>query len=61
MNRECNVIQAGNVFRGIVFAMIKAEINPAEKKARIMIAWEHGHLTADEAEEWIVLCELETA
>lgn len=52
---EPNIIAAGQLFRGIVHALIRRETDPAERKARIMIAFEHGHLTADEAEEWIVL------
>lgn len=35
--------------------------DPSEMKARIMIAREHGHLTAEEAEDWIVLAGLENA
>lgn len=46
--------------------MIEAHIwsvrdDPSEMKHRIMIAYEHGHLTAEEAEVWIVLRGLETA
>jgi hypothetical protein len=49
----------GGFCRGLISALIKAARNdPAEMKARIMIAWEHGHLTAQEAEEWIVLAGL---
>jgi len=35
--------------------------DPSEMKHRIMIAYEHGHLTAEEAEVWIVLRGLEEA
>lgn len=46
--------------------MVEAHIwsvrdDPSEMKHRIMIAYEHGHLTAEEAEVWIVLRGLETA
>jgi len=34
---------------------------PSEMKARIMIAWEAGVLTSEEAEDWIVLAGLENA
>lgn len=36
-----------------------AKDDPSEMKTRIMIAYEHGHLTAEEAEVWIVLQGLE--
>lgn len=42
-------------------ALIRAADDPSEMKARIMIAWEHGVLTAEEAEDWIVLAGLEDA
>jgi hypothetical protein len=58
---DANVIAAGWLFRGLVLALIERETDPAEKKARIMIAREHGHLTDQEAEEWIVLAGLEAA
>jgi hypothetical protein len=41
--------------RDLVLRLIDGELDLTEKKQRIMIAWEHGHLTAEEAEEWIVL------
>lgn len=56
-----NVIEAGFLFRGIILALIEREQDPAEKKARILIAREHGHLTNHEAEEWIALAGLEAA
>lgn len=59
--RECNVISIGDALRGIVLRLIDAETDPAERKARIIIAYQHGHLSADEAEEWIVLQGLEAA
>ena len=56
-----NVISIGAVLRRIVLKLIDAETCPSEKKARIMIAYQTGHLSAAEAEEWIVLQGLETA
>lgn len=41
--------------------IVGAKGEPSEMKARIMIAYEHGHLTAEEAEVWIVLQGLEAA
>lgn len=38
---------------------IEAAADPSDMKERIMIAYEHGHLTAEEAEVWIVLRGLE--
>ena len=55
MIRENTVIQAGNLFRGVVLSMIASERDPVERKARVMIAREHGHLSDDEAEDLIVL------
>lgn len=59
--RECNVISIGDALRAIVLRLIDAETDPSERKARIIIAYQHGHLSADEAEEWIVLQGLEAA
>jgi hypothetical protein len=56
-----NVIEAGSLFRGLIFALIARETDPSEQKARILIAREHGHLTDQEAEDWIVLAGLEAA
>jgi hypothetical protein len=42
-------------------AIVSAQDDPSEMKARICIAYEHGHLTAEEAEVWIVLQGLEKA
>lgn len=56
-----NVIEAGQLFRGIILALIERERDPSEQKARILIAREHGHLTDHEAEEWIVLAGLQAA
>lgn len=39
----------------LIIRLIEIEPDLTEKKQRIMIAYEHGHLSADEAEEWIVL------
>lgn len=43
------------ICKRIVLGFIEREADLSEKKARIMIAWEHGLITAEEAEEWIVL------
>lgn len=43
----------------LIEAGIKAADDPSDMKERIMIAYEHGHLTAEEAEVWIVLQGLE--
>lgn len=59
--RDATVIQAGLLFRGLVLALIERETDPSERKARIMIARDHGHLTDAEAEEWLVLEGLEAA
>lgn len=56
-----NIIEAGQLFRGIILALIARETDPAEQKARILIARDHGHLTDEEAEEWLVLAGLEAA
>lgn len=45
----------GDFARGLVVRLIEIEPDLTEKKQKIMIAWEHGHLTAQEAEDWIVL------
>ena len=42
-------------WRALILGLIERETDLSEKKARIMIAYEHGHLTAEEAEDWIVL------
>ena len=52
---ECEVISIGGALRQIVLRLIDAETDPTERKARVMIAYQHGHLTAEEAEDWIVL------
>lgn len=51
----------GTVSRSFVLSMIGCCADPAEKKARIMIALEHGHITEEEAEDWIAACGLEAA
>ncbi len=48
---KCSILK----LRFVVVALIEAETDLTEKKQRIMVAYEHGHLTAEEAEEWIVL------
>lgn len=45
----------------IVLSAIEGAESDGERKARIIIAYQHGHLTAEEAEEWIVLQGLEAA
>lgn len=49
-----NVLNIGPVLRRVVLRLIDQETDPAEKKQRIIIAYETGHLTAEEAEDWIV-------
>lgn len=39
----------------LTIRLIEAETDLTEKKQKIMVAYEHGHLTAEEVEEWIVL------
>ena len=49
----------GTILRGIVIRCIEAEHdNPAEQKARILIARQHGHLTDQEAEDWLRILNL---
>lgn len=45
----------------VVAGIEAAKDDPAEMKARIMIAYEHGHLSSEEARVWIVLQGLEAA
>lgn len=49
------VISIGAALRRIVLRLIDRETDPAERKARILIAMEHGHIAPDEAEDWIVV------
>lgn len=51
----------GTLARNFILTMIECCDDPAERKARVMIALEHGHITAAEAEEYIVLQGLEAA
>ncbi|WP_182849679.1 hypothetical protein [Pelagerythrobacter aerophilus] len=51
----------GDILRGLVIRAIEAESDPAEQKARIMIARGHGHLTDQEAADWIAILALEDA
>lgn len=51
----------GTLARNFVLSMIECCPDPAEKKARILIARDHGHLTDVEAEEWIAVAGLEAA
>ena len=48
----------GDVLRGLVIRAIEAETDAAEQKARIMIARGHGHLTDQEAADWIAILDL---
>lgn len=52
-SREGNVVSIGEALRRVVLRLIDTETDPAERKARIMIAYQHGHLTADEVEDWL--------
>lgn len=52
----------GDLARALVIRCIEAEAdNPSEQKARVMIAREHGHLSDQEAEDWLRILELEAA
>lgn len=51
----------GTAARDFVLSLIHCCPDPTEKKQRILIARDHGHLSDDEAEEWIVLAGLEAA
>lgn len=54
-------LDLGDFARALIISLIERQPDPSEKKAWIMIAYEHGHLTADEAESWIVLQDLVNA
>jgi hypothetical protein len=57
-----NSLTLKDVARRLVLRLIKAEVgNSTEQKARIMIALEHGHINAREAEDWIAVLELKAA
>jgi hypothetical protein len=56
-----NVVSIGPALRRVVLRLIDAETDPTERKIRVMIAYQTGHLTAQEAEDWIVLQGLESA
>lgn len=45
----------GGFGRALILSLIETAPDLTEKKQRIMIAYETGHLTAQEAEDWIVL------
>lgn len=45
----------------MVLSFITNEPDPAERKARILIARQHGHLTDREAEDWIAILDLKAA
>jgi hypothetical protein len=38
----------------VLGGILAAADDPSEMKERICRAWQHGHLTAEEAHEWIV-------
>ena len=44
----------GCFLRQTIIHQIDIETDPAEKKAKIMLAYEHGHLSRFDAEDWIV-------
>lgn len=50
-----------DILRSLVIRAIEAEADPAEQKARIMIARGHGHLSDREAADWIAILQLEDA
>jgi hypothetical protein len=52
----------GDIARRLVLRLIEAGNGaPEEQKERIMIARLHGHLTDQEAEDWLRLLQLEAA
>jgi hypothetical protein len=51
----------GAIARSLILTLIDVAPSDAEKKARIMIALEHGHISDEEAEDWIAVCGLEAA
>jgi hypothetical protein len=52
----------GDILRDLVIRAIEAEHgNPAEQKARVLIARECGQLNESEADDWIRILELEAA
>lgn len=51
----------GAAARRAVLAIIDRETDPSERKAKILLARETGHITDEEVEEWLVLAGLEGA
>lgn len=51
----------GDAARAVILRLIEAEPDPSERKAKIMIAREDGHLSDDEVAEWIARDGLEAA
>ena len=47
--------------RALIMALIEGQRDPSTKKEWIMVAYADGHLTAAEAEDWIVLNGLQAA
>lgn len=43
----------GDVLRDFVIRHIENVSDRSEKKQRIMVAYQHGHISAGEAEAWI--------
>lgn len=56
-----DVIDARAAFRRVVFDQIDRAATPSERKERIMIAWQTGHLDAAEAAQWIAVAGLDAA
>jgi hypothetical protein len=50
---DCNIVSIGAALRRVVLRLIDSETDPTERKARIMIAYQYGHLSADEVEDWL--------
>lgn len=62
LSRAGDSFNLGGFARSLILSLIDREKgNPEEMKARIMIAWEAGIISAEEAEDWIVLGGLEAA
>jgi transcriptional regulator with XRE-family HTH domain len=51
----------GELSKNIVIKAIENADDPSQKKERIMVAYEEGLLTSDEASDWISLLGLQTA
>lgn len=53
IKRQNGPAPIGDAARGVILRMIELEPDPSERKAKIMIAREDGHLSDAEAENWI--------